>query len=78
MSYPHPMDDVTGFEGDEPEAKCRNCEYFDGSGLAVDGTPIQDHGDCLNRNSPFFTTSGDKTCGEFFPCSTRWPNADHG
>lgn len=67
------------FDSDiEPEAKCRNCEYFDGGGLTVEGTNVQDDGDCRNWRSPYFTTSGGQTCKQFFPCTTRWPDADHG
>lgn len=62
----------------EPKALCRNCEYFDGGGLTVEGNPVSDHGDCGNSLSPVFTTDGRNTCRHFFPCSTRWPEADHG
>jgi len=62
----------------EPKALCRNCEYFDGGGLGIDGVPKDFHGDCLNRHSsPRFETTQDDTCKGFFPCSTRWPDADH-
>lgn len=62
----------------EPKALCRNCEYFDGGGLTDDGKPISMQGDCHNLRSPRFTTSADQFCASFFPCSIRWPNADHG
>jgi hypothetical protein len=61
----------------EPKALCRNCEYFDGGGLTVEGTPVQEQGDCGNPASPWFCTSGNNTCRHFFPCSTRWPDAGH-
>lgn len=61
----------------EPAAICRNCESFDGGGLGQDGVPINFEGDCLNQDSPCFTTNQDSSCRKFFPCSTRWPNADH-
>lgn len=75
MTDPRP----TEFFGDliEPKAICRNCEYFDGGGLSATGDPINENGDCLNRLSPRFTTTSDQTCSKFFPCSTRWPDADH-
>lgn len=68
------------FDGDiEPDPLCRNCEYFDGGGLGADGVPINFEGDCGNRHSsPRFTTNQDQTCKGFWPCSTRWPDADHG
>lgn len=62
----------------EPVARCRNCEYYDGGGLTIEGNPVSDHGDCGNSASPFFTTDASNTCKHFFPCSTRWPDADHG
>ena len=62
----------------EPEPICRNCEYFDGGGLEIDGSPRNLTDDCLNRQAPFFQTSAGNTCRHFFPCSTRWPDADHG
>ncbi len=62
----------------EPKALCCNCEYFDGGGLDVRGKPINENGDCHNARSPRFTTTAAGTCSQFFPCSTRWPNADHG
>jgi hypothetical protein len=65
-------------QGIEPEAICRNCESFDGGGLSPDGVPINFEGDCLNSQAPSFQTNQDKTCRKFFPCSTRWPDADHG
>lgn len=61
----------------EPRPLCRNCEYADFGGLDVKGNPLQDHGDCSNSNSPYFTTGGTNSCSHFFPCSTRWPDADH-
>lgn len=61
----------------EPKPLCRNCEYFDCGGLHENGEPVQNHGDCHNNRSPRFTTSGEQTCAYFFPCSTRWPDADH-
>lgn len=61
----------------EPAPKCRNCEYFDGGGLSPEGSPIREHGDCLNRQSLRWQTSADDGCDKFFPCSTRWPGADH-
>lgn len=67
------------FDGDiEPPAKCGNCEYFDGGGLTAAGFPVHANGDCHNSKSPRFTTSIEQTCPEFFPCSARWPDADHG
>lgn len=66
------------FRDIEPKALCINCEYFDGGGLMADGRPKNDNGDCLNRASPRFTTTVEGTCREFFPCSSRWPDADHG
>lgn len=62
----------------EPKVLCRNCEYFDGGGLDPQGNPRQEHGDCLNRRAPRFQTHADETCDQFFPCTTRWPDADHG
>lgn len=62
----------------EPRALCRNCEYFDGGGLTPQGNPINERGDCRNMRSPCFQTSADNSCSRFFPCSTRWPDADHG
>lgn len=61
----------------EPVALCANCEYFNGGGLSPEGRPINDNGDCLNSLSPRFTTTIEGSCTHFFPCSTRWPNADH-
>ena len=49
-----------------------------GGGLDVKGNPVKNHGDCGNRSSPRFTTTADDVCNQFFPCSTRWPDADHG
>lgn len=74
------MTDLSNFfdQAIEPKALCRNCEYFDGGGLTSHGDPVKDNGDCLCRNSPFFTTTAQNTCKKFFPCSTRWPDADHG
>lgn len=67
------------FDSDiEPAAKCRHCEYFDGGGLTPEGNPVHDRGDCLNRLSPYFTTSVEQGCDRFFPCTARWPDADHG
>lgn len=60
----------------EPKALCRNCEYFDGGGLMKDGQPKNMHGDCHNARAPRFTTTRDDTCNQFWPCSTRWPDAD--
>lgn len=60
----------------EPAAICRNCEYFDGDGLGRDGVPINFEGDCGNSCAPAFQTNQDKTCKQFWPCSTRWPDAD--
>lgn len=62
----------------EPGPLCRNCEYFDGGGLGTDGVPIMHDGDCLNGRSSRFQTTAEDTCRQFFPCSTRWPEADHG
>ena len=62
----------------EPKALCANCEYFDGGGLTAEGYPRHANGDCLNSASPRFTTTIDNTCVQFFPCSSRWPDADHG
>lgn len=61
----------------EPKPLCRNCEYFDGGGLTPAGNPVNEHGDCLNQQSPIFTTTANSSCIRFFPCSTRWPEADH-
>lgn len=61
----------------EPEPLCRNCEYFDGGGLTLEGNPMKEHGDCHNRMSPHFTTTADQGCDHFWPCSTRWPDCDH-
>jgi hypothetical protein len=61
----------------EPAPVCRNCEYFDGGGLGEDGVPINFEGDCLNKSSPHFTNDQDGSCRKFFPCRTRWPEADH-
>lgn len=60
----------------EPKALCANCEYFDGGGLTDEGFPKKAAGDCLNRTSPRFTTTVEQTCDKFWPCSTRWPDAD--
>jgi len=68
------------FFGDdiEPKAICRNCEYFDGGGMGLDGGPINWVGDCGNRqSSPRFVTTQDQTCKGFWPCSNRWPDCDH-
>lgn len=62
---------------EEPEALCRNCEYFDGGGLGPHHELTNHRGDCCNKASPRFTTLADDTCNKFFPCSTRWPHADH-
>ncbi len=62
----------------EPAALCRNCEYYDGGGLTPEGNPVKDSGDCHNTSSPRFTTAADQSCSVFWPCSTRWPEADHG
>lgn len=62
----------------EPKPLCRNCEYFDGGGLTVKGDPVFEHGDCRNGAAPNFTTTADGGCNKFFPCTTRWPDADHG
>ncbi len=61
----------------EPAPTCHNCEYYDGGGLRPNGQPVNDAGDCLNRQSPRLQTTINDTCGKFFPCSTRWPGADH-
>lgn len=61
----------------EPKAICRNCEYFDGGGLGLDGVPNEYEGDCGNSRAPTFQTNQDKTCLHYFPCSIRWPDADH-
>jgi hypothetical protein len=61
----------------EPAAICRNCEYYDGGGLRPDGSPLSELGDCLNRQSDKFNTTGSSTCAKFWPCSTRWPGCDH-
>lgn len=66
------------FGGDiEPKPLCGNCEYFDGGGLMKNGTPKDQNGDCLNEQSPRLTTTQAGTCSQFWPCSTRWPDADH-
>lgn len=62
----------------EPTAKCGNCEYYDGAGLKTDGTWMDKNGDCLHSGSPRFQTNVNDACKCFFPCSVRWPNADHG
>lgn len=62
----------------EPKPLCGNCEYFDGGGLMDTGRPKNDNGDCHNTLSPHFTTTQAGSCTKFFPCSTRWPDADHG
>jgi hypothetical protein len=62
----------------EPAPICRNCEYFDGGGLDAAGIPKNQNGDCLNKQSPNFVINASDTCRHFFPCSTRWPDADHG
>lgn len=62
----------------EPKPLCGNCEYFDGGGLMGTGRPKNDNGDCHNTLSPRFTTTQAGSCTRFFPCSTRWPDADHG
>ncbi len=61
----------------EPKPLCRNCEYYDGGGLTKEGNPISAYGDCHNSASPRFTTTAEDTCNKFFPCSERWPHADH-
>lgn len=61
----------------EPKPLCGNCEYFDGGGMKPDGTWMHFDGDCHNGQSDRFQTSQDQTCKKFFPCSTRWPFADH-
>jgi hypothetical protein len=61
----------------EPKAICGNCEYFDGGGQRPDGTWMHWDGDCHTDASGRFQTSQDDTCKAFFPCSTRWPRADH-
>ncbi len=61
----------------EPKAICGNCDYFDGGGLISQGEPVSNAGDCVCKASPFFTTDAANTCCHFFPCSTRWPDADH-
>jgi len=62
----------------EPRPLCGNCEYYDGGGLRHDGNPIKiQGGDCTNRSSPRFQTTANDSCSKFFPCSTRWPDADH-
>ena len=58
----------------EPTPLCGNCEYFDGGGMQPNGTWMHLEGDCLNNESPRFQTNQSQT---FFPCSTRWPDADH-
>jgi hypothetical protein len=65
-------------DGIEPKPLCRNCEYADFGGIKEDGSAYNKTGDCHNRASPRFTTTLDETCNQFFPCSTRWPDADHG
>lgn len=60
----------------EPKPLCRNCEYFDGGGLGPSGTPRNESGDCINVRSDRFTTTASGSCRMFFPCSTRWPDAD--
>jgi hypothetical protein len=55
------------------DAICANCEYFDGGGLGADNKSRKVHGDCLNSYSPRFETSAHMTCGQFFPCTVRWP-----
>lgn len=60
----------------EPKPLCRNCEYFDGGGLTPEGNPKNESGDCHNSRSHRFTPLASDTCSYFFPCSTRWPDAD--
>lgn len=65
------------FDSDiEPKPLCCNCEYFDGGGLSPEGFPLKANGDCLNQASPRLTTTIEGTCIKFWPCSTRWPDAD--
>lgn len=58
---------------------CAFCEYFDGGGMRrvqcarQPGAEIL-HGDCLNRHSPRFETTSDKTCDFFF--ADTWPSDD--
>lgn len=61
----------------EPAPLCGNCEYFDGGGLLPNGRPKNDNGNCLNTKSPRFTTTQSGGCNQFWPCTTRWPLADH-
>lgn len=66
------------FDADiEPAALCRNCEYYSGNGLLPTGEPRESSGDCLNKAAPRFQTTVNDTCTKFFPCSVRWPDADH-
>lgn len=62
----------------EPKPLCGNCEYYNGNGLMPNGEPREMSGDCMNTAAPRFQTSADETCPKFFPCSIRWPDADHG
>ena len=51
---------------------CKRCEFFDGGGMGPDDLPRERHGDCHNRLSPRFETTGDNTCPYFVPSSTQW------
>jgi hypothetical protein len=64
-------------EGIEPKALCRNCEYYNGNGFLPNGEPREDNGECTNTRAPRFQTTMADTCPQFFPCSLRWPEADH-
>lgn len=56
----------------EPPAICGNCDYY---------SPGPKGGKrCNNTRSTNYTiqTMPDDSCGRFFPCCKRWPEADHG
>lgn len=66
------------FDADiEPAPLCRNCEYYNGNGIMPNGEPFEASGECTNRSAGRLQTTVNDTCPNFFPCSTRWPNADH-
>jgi hypothetical protein len=55
---------------------CVNCEYFDCGGFKSDWVPRSHEGDCLNRLSPRFQTTAERTCDKFYPDSIRFPQAE--
>lgn len=56
MTYPHPMDDTTGFE--LPPEQIFTCEACDGSGVEVFGTWIYEPGCGHGHNS-----TDERPCG---------------